>query len=105
MQIECYESGDQQKYIVWNDFGSRIIGSAVLKHKHGTTVLDKINVVRSHRGEGVGTKLLSRILRDSEGEELVAYAFESRVDWYRRHGFEPKGKRGLLVKVKKLSNN
>jgi N-acetylglutamate synthase-like GNAT family acetyltransferase len=105
MQIERYESGDQQGYVVWNDFGNRIIGSAVLKRKHGTTVLDKINVARTRRGEGVGSKLLSRILRDFEGEELVAYAFESRVDWYRRHGFKPKGKRGMLVEVKKLSND
>lgn len=105
MQIERYESDGRQKYMVWNDFGSRIIGSAVLKRKHGTIVLDKINVTRTWRGEGVGSKLLSRILRDFEGEELVAYAFKSRVDWYRRHGFELMGKRGLLVKVRKPSNN
>jgi len=105
MWIERYESDGRWDYVVWNDFGSRVIGNAVIERKRGTTVLDKINVSRTRRGEGVGSELLNQILQDFESDELVAYAFEGRVGWYLRHGFEPVGKRGLLVKVRRPSSN
>ncbi|KXB09232.1 hypothetical protein AKJ46_00680 [candidate division MSBL1 archaeon SCGC-AAA833K04] len=103
MQIERQELDEGYRYVVWNDYGTQIIGRAILKDEPNFVLLKDINIQRSLRGKGLGSKLLNQISMDFEGSELVANVFEGRVDWYQRHGFKPEDSEGQLVKVKKLS--
>ena len=105
MEIERYDSGNRHRYVVWNDFGSAILASAIVDRKGKEVVIDRVNVKRSRRGEGIGAMLLDKVLGDFENEEVVAYAFESRVNWYCRHGFEPESRHGSLVKVRKTPDD
>jgi len=103
VQIERYDSEHRYRYVAWDDFGSRIIGTAVVERRAGELVLDRISVTRVSRGNGVGTTMLTRILGDFIGEDIVVYSFRSRVGWYLRHGFEPEGRHGSLVKMRRRS--
>lgn len=101
MKIECRNRGDKYRYVVWDEYGNHIIGSAVLIDSNQSALLKNVNVHRSRRGKGIGSSLLKRILSDFQNSEIVAKAFSSRLDWYRRHGFELKEEPGDLVKVRR----
>ncbi len=101
MQIEREESGKKCKYVVWNDYGSRIIGSATLIDSVEPIKLKQINIKRNSRSKGVGSTLLKHILKDFENSEIVAKTFKPRLDWYQRHGFEIEDDQGRLAVVKR----
>lgn len=101
MRIERRELGEHYKYVVWNDYGTQIVGRAILRHETEFLFLKDINIQRNLRGRGLGSELLERIYRDFEGSEIIANIFEDRLDWYNRHGFEFDDKKGQLIRVRR----
>lgn len=101
MQIERRDLEDRCKYVVWNEYGSHIIGSATLVDGDKPVLLKGINIQRNRRGRGIGSELLNRILSDFEDSEIIAEVFNARVRWYRRHGFELDEEFDQLVRVRR----
>jgi predicted GNAT family acetyltransferase len=65
--------------------------------------INRINVPTVHRGNGVGSKLLKRILEDADAEGATLWLLPSAtggltqaqlVAWYLRYGFAWKGAAG-----------
>ena len=59
--------------------------------------ITRINVLREFRGQKLGTKMLERILRDADREQVTLQLepspsdglnYTQLVDWYKRHGFK-----------------
>ena len=101
MKIEKRDRDSKCKYIVWNDYESQVIGSATLVNSERPVYLKEINVHRNRRGKGIGSRLLKRIVSDFEDCEIVAEVFDSRLEWYRRHGFDEEEELEQLVKVRR----
>lgn len=99
MRIEHSVQDGLHRYECWDDYGCSVVASAVVLERDGYAYLQDINVGSGHRGNGIGTGLLNRILADFEGRHIIADVFEDRVPWYRKHGFEPIGKAKQLVKI------
>ncbi len=101
MKIERKRKENRSEYLVWNDSRSQIIAGATLKEADDPVRLERIDVKRNLRDNGIGTKLLKRILSDFDDSEIVAEVFSARVDWYRRHGFEPEEEQDQLTKLRR----
>lgn len=101
MEIETHESGDTRKYLAWDDWGSRVVGSATLHDGEEPVLLKEISISRRLRGDGLGSKLLRRIMNDFEGSTIEAEVFEARLDWYRRHGFEVVEEMDQLFRIRR----
>lgn len=99
MQIDVIASEGQCEYYVWDDNFSRILAYAMIERNNGTAKIQIINVASEFRNNGVGSKLLARILEDFDEVDIFALTFEDRIAWYERHGFRIAGKEGELIKV------
>lgn len=100
MEIEKQSFENVHEYTMWNESFSRVIASARLKQGGSEVVLETINVEHGYRGNGVGTRLLQRIIEDFAQHRLSAWVFEGRTAWYERNGFRRSGEmKGNLVKV------
>ncbi|MDI6819424.1 MAG: GNAT family N-acetyltransferase [Candidatus Hodarchaeaceae archaeon] len=100
MRIERMDSGGMCQYILWDEYGSKVIaGATVALRPNGTALLRSINVSNGERGRGIGSALLERILVDFKGFEVVAEVFEGRVARYERYGFKRADKRGPLARI------
>lgn len=82
------------------DLRTRVIADLIhgdlLGFPPDTMVISRINVPQSHRGKGLGTKILKEILKDADSErvKLVLEPLASGglnrdqlISWYRRNGF------------------
>jgi ribosomal protein S18 acetylase RimI-like enzyme len=67
--------------------------------------ISRINVPKEHRGKGLGSAMLKRILADADEEGidlyLVVYATgalddEQLTEWYERYGFVSTGAGGMV---------
>lgn len=101
MEIKREESESKCKYVVWNDYGSRVIGSATLINSTDPIKLKQINIKRNSRSKGVGSALLKNILEDFKDSEIIAKTFKPRLNWYQRHGFEIEEDKGRLAIVRR----
>lgn len=101
MQIEHSAQDGVHRYECWDDYGCSVVASAVIQEQDGHAYLHGINVSSGHRGRGVGTELLKQILEDFDGTHIVADVFEARVQWYKKHGFEPVGETNNLIRIVK----
>ncbi|MGQ9788013.1 MAG: GNAT family N-acetyltransferase [Candidatus Hadarchaeaceae archaeon] len=99
MRIEHLQRGETHCYECWDDYGCSVIAGAVVLLREDHAYLKNINVAPHHRGKGVGSQLLARILDDFYDTVVVADIFEERLPWYRRHGFESVGKNKDLIRV------
>ncbi len=101
MRIEKKETNTKHEYIVWNETKTQIIAGATLENSKNPVMLKRIDVQRNRRNDGIGTKLLEKIVTDYKDSKIVAEVFTSRTDWYQRNGFEIEEKNDRLVKVKR----
>ncbi|KXA92443.1 hypothetical protein AKJ64_03140 [candidate division MSBL1 archaeon SCGC-AAA259E17] len=101
MKIERQSTENKHENLVWTDYKSHIIGSATIVDSEQSARLKNINIQNNRRSKGMGSRLLERILEDFGDSEPVAKAFEARLDWYRRHGFELEEKNGRLIKIRR----
>jgi predicted GNAT family acetyltransferase len=62
----------------------------------GTMTMTRINIPREHRGKGLGTALLKRVLDDADRDQVMITLeimpsgplnYDELRDWYARHGF------------------
>jgi ribosomal protein S18 acetylase RimI-like enzyme len=102
--MDVIEDGDEYEYYVWDDDLSRILAYALVEKHNGSIRIQIINVASDFRNNGIGSKLLARILEDFASFEIIAYTFEDRIAWYQRHGFEVAGKTGQLFKMIHLAS-
>lgn len=70
-------------------------------------VISRINVPEKHRGKGLGTVMLKRIIDDADAEgsdlwlEILPSGpldYDALWQWYRRHGFRIHQPTGYLVR-------
>jgi len=101
MLIDRFELPRGYRYILWNESGSVVIGSAVIERSEDSVLLRDINLGREFRGEGVGTRLLEYILEDLGEFEIRVRTFRGRVGWYERHGFQRIREIGELVEMRR----
>jgi ribosomal-protein-alanine N-acetyltransferase len=94
-----------RRYVVAEDAGGRIVGYAGLASSgaasdSGSTAgadVQTIAVARDHQGTGLGSRLLTELLRAATAFECAEVMLECRVDnvraqkLYERFGFEPIG--------------
>lgn len=99
MQIDKIEYEDQNEYYMWDENFSKILAYAMVEKGDGLAKIQIINVASEFRNNGMGSKLLAKILEDFEGVDITALTFEDRIAWYERHGFSVEGKEGDLIKV------
>lgn len=88
-----------RRYVVAEDAEGRIVGYAGLAAVAGTGDVQTIAAARDHWGTGLGSRLLTELLRAATAAECHEVMLEVRVDnpraqrLYRRFGFEPIGYR------------
>lgn len=99
MHVKHHSRGDTHRYECWGDYGCSVVAVAVVQLRGGRAHLQDISVGRGHRGRGIGSDLLKRIVADFKDRPITAKIFKARVPWYRRHGFEPVGREKELVEV------
>ncbi len=87
MNIERHSEDSIHNYLVWDENYSRVISRAIVLENDRAVELRTIDVDRTHRGSGIGTSLLRRIISDFSDRKIVAWVFEGRVDWYVKNGF------------------
>jgi ribosomal-protein-alanine N-acetyltransferase len=84
-------------YVVAEDAAGRIVGYAGLAAVSGTGDVQTIATARDHWGTGLGSALLTALLRAATAAECHEVLLEVRVDnpraqrLYERFGFEPIG--------------
>lgn len=100
MEIERNEKGCKCEYQVWNDYKTQIIGAATIEESNQQVKLETINIQRNRRDKGIGSKLLQEIKSDYQDTEIIAWIFNARLNWYKRHGFQPDEKTKDLIKVR-----
>ncbi|MEM3421343.1 MAG: GNAT family N-acetyltransferase [Candidatus Hadarchaeum sp.] len=105
MQIEHTMENGVHRYECWDDYGCSVVGFAVVVEKRDFVYLKEINVGSSHRGLGIGTALLRRVIEDFSGRDLFASVFKERVNWYQRHGFETLGDKDGLTEIKRTNRD
>ncbi|KXB05153.1 hypothetical protein AKJ51_02060 [candidate division MSBL1 archaeon SCGC-AAA382A20] len=103
MEIDQKNQEEKCVYEVWNDYRTHIIGTATINKTLQHKKLKNINIHRQRRSKGIGSKLLQRIISDHADSTIVAWVFNERVDWYKRHGFTTDEESENLVKVVKPS--
>jgi predicted acetyltransferase len=70
----------------------RLIGFVIVSLKSDHTLIEFLGVDPSYQKAGLGTTLLSHILRNSNSRVMLIPVNEPRVIcWYKKHGFEPCG--------------
>ncbi len=102
--IDVIEDESEYEYYVWDDDFSRILAYALVEKHNGCVKIQIINVASDFRNNGIGSKLLARILKDFADFDIIAYTFEDRIAWYQRHGFEVIDSAGQLFKMIRLAS-
>lgn len=100
MNIEKLIEKNRCEYLVWNESYSRIIGVARVEIGEDKAEIKVINVENSYRGNGIGTKLLKKIVDDFSDKKIFTWTFEEREEWYKRNGFEAIARDGKLQKLR-----
>lgn len=97
------------------DLETRVIADLIPPREEGSIrpwLISRINVPHCHRGQGLGTKILSEILTDADAEGVWLELwpspsgpldYQSLVAWYTRHGFEELGNKVMLRKPQETS--
>lgn len=94
---EARHPAGTRAYVVAEDGDGRIVGYAGLAAVAGTGDVQTIATARDHWGTGLGSALLTALLRAATAAECHEVLLEVRVDnaraqrLYRRFGFEPIG--------------
>lgn len=104
MKIDRVDCGERCRYKVWNEYQTHIIGTATVKRNKRPLVLENINVHRNRRDNGIGSELLQKVISDYEDSTIIAWVFDDRVDWYKRHGFTKEKETEELVKMSLYSS-
>lgn len=100
VRCEVEQAGKYQKYeyLVYDIYGIGVIGYGVVYQKGNNAEIKIINVDRFHRGEGIGSSLLQRIISDHSERTIYVRTFESLVPWYEKFGFKLYSEPLLLVR-------
>lgn len=104
LHIDVIQDEEEFEYYVWDEDYSRILAYALVEKLNGSIKIQVINVASDFRNNGIGSRLLARILEDFADFEIFAYTFEDRIAWYQRHGFEVVDKNGQLFKMIRLAS-
>ncbi|XWK91502.1 MAG: GNAT family N-acetyltransferase [Phormidium sp.] len=76
-------------------FGDRIIGSARLrKESENLGIISFVAVLPEFRNQGIGTKLMEKLMEKAQQESLQVVRLKSRitaVDFYKKIGFSEQG--------------
>ncbi len=95
--LEVLSSGNCTEYLYWDS--SQVLARAVVVETEEEAEIKLINVSRHCRGSGIGSELLSRIIRDFQHKCLVVWTFRERCGWYTKNGFRVKERRANLVRM------
>jgi len=95
--LEVLSTGDGREYLYWS--ASQVLARAVVVETEEEAEIKLINVSRHHRGSGIGSLLLSRIILDFQHKRLVVWTFSERCEWYRKNGFTIQERRANLVRM------
>lgn len=87
-EIERTEDYLKYEYFVYDIYGIGIIGYGLVYQKDGSAEIKVINVDRNHRGEGIGSSMLQRIVDDHSEKDIHVKTFHSLISWYERFGFK-----------------
>ena len=90
-------NGDTREYLYWSS--AEVIARAVVVERTEEAEIKLINVSRHHRGEGIGSLILQRIISDYSHKPITTWTFSGRASWYERNGFEVAEKRASLLKM------
>ncbi|MBO3759348.1 GNAT family N-acetyltransferase [Ciceribacter sp. L1K22] len=77
--------------------GDRLVGYArVLTEGRFRALIDDVVVDAAHRGAGIGSEIMRRLLARLDGvEEVFLLTGDDKVDYYARLGFHPSGAKCL----------
>ncbi len=100
VKCEIEQAGEYQKYeyLVYDIYGIGVIGYGVVYQKGNSAEIKIINVDRLHRGEGIGSLLLQKIISDHLERDIYVKTFESLIPWYEKFGFKLYSEPLLLVR-------
>lgn len=72
--------------------GGRVVGTLLFwRHDRRSASLGMVIVSSGHRGQGIGSKLMSMALSDLEGRNVFLTATAAGQPMYERYGFQPIG--------------
>lgn len=86
--IECSTDGSVFEYRIYDDYGVGVVAYARVVSGEGWAEIKFINVNRDHRGRGIGSLLLARIVDDHSEYTIIVETFNYLIDWYKRFNFE-----------------
>ncbi|CAL5222267.1 g4606 [Coccomyxa viridis] len=79
---------EPDRFTVATDEQGRLLGFGQLEPKDGCFELRSMVVDASHRRQGIGRKVLRRLLEEAAGQEVVMTTITSRIPFYAAEGFE-----------------
>ncbi|MFQ6052336.1 MAG: GNAT family N-acetyltransferase [Candidatus Hydrothermarchaeota archaeon] len=91
------ESCVNVEYRIRDEIMPIFIGVARVREYEGEVAIDLINVNPNRRGEGIGTKLLEKIVNDYDNHLLTVTTFPYLEEWYEEFGFKKTYKKGNLI--------
>ena len=95
--LEVMASDETREYLYWGT--AEVIARAVVVEREEEAEIKLINVARHRRGEGLGSRLLERIISDFSHKNIATWTFNGRAEWYERNGFEIAEERASLLKM------
>ncbi|MGQ9720667.1 MAG: GNAT family N-acetyltransferase [Candidatus Jordarchaeum sp.] len=99
IRCEISQAGEYQKYeyLVYDIYGIGVIGYGVVYQNRDSAEIKVINVDRYHRGEGIGSSMLERIVEDHSEKNIQVKTFDSLIPWYQKFGFKVINSEPLLL--------
>ncbi|MEM3465819.1 MAG: GNAT family N-acetyltransferase [Candidatus Jordarchaeales archaeon] len=86
--VECNVEDSVFEYRVYDDYGISIIAYARVLRTEEWAEIKVINVNREYRGRGIGSILLTRIVKDHSNCTIIVETFKYLIDWYKRFNFK-----------------
>ena len=80
-----------------------LVATATVYEDQKMAEIKYINVNRDFRGNGVGSKLLEKIVSKFKDKELIVETFRERVNWYQKFGFKVVRENNNIYLLKKES--
>jgi N-acetylglutamate synthase-like GNAT family acetyltransferase len=99
IRCETEQTSECQKYeyFVYDIYGIGVVGYGVVYQKDDSAEIKVINVSRYHRGEGIGSRMLQRIVDDHSNRNIHVKTFDSLIQWYEKFGFKVVDSEPLLL--------
>ncbi|RLI60609.1 MAG: hypothetical protein DRO67_08860 [Candidatus Asgardarchaeum californiense] len=107
IETEVHETGTSHKtwkFMVLDDYEIEIIATVNIIETEDYVEIKYINVSRSNRGMGIGSKLLEKVITTFKERTIIVETFSEREHWYQRFGFYKIHQKNNIIKMVRHPN-